>query len=443
MKLPCALTIAGSDSGGGAGIQADLKTFASLGVHGLSVITAVTAQSTRKLNGIFELPSRFIRQQLDTVACDFDIKWAKTGMLANSDIIREVRAGIKRHHLRAVVDPVMATTTGAPLLKEDALDQLGAMIGEAELVTPNIPEAQRLSGMKIRSRRDMREAASRIAGLGPKAVLIKGGHLPRQNIFDLLYLDGKFLEFKGPRIPDGPVHGTGCSFSAAITAELAKGAGMPDAVNRARTFITEAIRSRIHVRKGPSLVNPLAGLQLEAERGEALWEVWTGAQLLVSESKFAYLLPEVGSNLVMALPGARDPSEVIGLTGRIVRVNERPVLTGFPAPGGSEHVANVVLTAMRHDPRMRAGLNVRFSEEILSRCRKLGLRIAKFSREKEPPGVKTMRWGTEWAIKEAGEVPSVIFDRGGRGKEPMIRLLGRTATEVAVLALKLAKGLRQ
>jgi hydroxymethylpyrimidine/phosphomethylpyrimidine kinase len=207
--------------------------------------------------------------------------------------------------------------------------------------------------------------------------------------------------------------------------------------------MTEAIKSRIHVGKGLSLVNPLAGLRLEAKWGEALREVWTGTQLLVNEPKFAHLLPEVGSNLVMALPGAKNPSEVIGLTGRIMRVGGGPYLAGFPAPGGSEHVANVVLTAMHHDPRIRAGLNVRFSEEILSRCRKLGLRVAQFRREKEPPGVKTMRWGTEQAIKEAGEVPDVIFDRGARGKEPMIRLLGLSAAQVASLALKLAKGLRR
>jgi hydroxymethylpyrimidine/phosphomethylpyrimidine kinase len=443
MKLPCALTIAGSDSGGGAGIQADLKTFASLGVHGLSVITAVTAQNTKGVDGIFELPPWFVRQQLDTVTRDFDIKWAKTGMLANSDITREVRAGIKRHRLHVVVDPVMVAATGSPLLRKDALDQLKGIIERAELVTPNTPEAQRLSGMRIRSRRGMKRAASKIAKLGPRAVLVKGGHLPRKNIFDLLYLDGEFLEFKGPRVPGGPVHGVGCSFSAAITAELSKGASIPDAVRGARAFMTEAIKSRIHVGKGLSLVNPLAGLQLEAKWGEALREVWAGAQLLVNEPKFVHLLPEVGSNLVMVLPGAKNPSEVIGLTGRIIRVGGGPYLAGFPAPGGSEHVANVVLTAMHHDPRIRAGLNVRFSEEILSRCRKLGLRVAQFRREKEPPGVKTMRWGTEQAIKEAGEVPDVIFDRGARGKEPMIRLLGLSAAQVASLALKLAKGLRR
>ncbi len=443
MRLPCALTIAGSDSGGGAGIQTDLKTFASLGVHGLSVITAVTAQNTQGVDGIFELPPWFVRQQLDTVTRDFDIKWAKTGMLANSDIIREVGAGIKRHRLRVVVDPVMVSATGALLLRKEALEQLKTLIKHAKLVTPNTPEAQQLSDIKIRSKRDMKIAARKIARFGPRAVLVKGGHLPRKNISDLLYLDGEFLEFEGPRVPSGPVHGAGCSFSAAITAELSKGTSIPDAVRRARAFITGAIKSQIQVGKGLGLVDPLAGLRLEAKWGEALREVWTGVQLLVNEPEFAHLLPEVGSNLAMALPGAKNPSEVIGLTGRIVRVRERPHLAGFPAPGGSEHAANVVLTAMRHDPRVRAGLNVRFSEETLSRCRKLGLRVAQFRREKEPPGVKTMRWGTEQAIKEAGEVPDVIFDRGARGKEPMIRLLGRSATQVASLALKLAKGLRR
>jgi hydroxymethylpyrimidine kinase/phosphomethylpyrimidine kinase len=443
VRIPCALTIAGSDSGGGAGIQGDLKTFASLGVHGLSVVTAVTAQNTQRVEGTFELPPEFVRKQLDAVTRDFDVEWAKTGMLSSADIIRKVEAGAKRHRLRLVVDPVMVAASGGQLLRDDALDQLRRLLKRAELVTPNIPEAQRLAGMKIRSAKDARNAARKISKLGPKAVLIKGGHLPRRDILDLLLVGGKFREFKGPRVTSEPVHGTGCSFSAAITAELAKGAELTEAVHNAREFIVEAIEGRLKVGRGLSPVNPLASLEAEVEEVKALREVWTGAQLLVNEPKFSDLLPEVGSNLVMALPGARERSEVIGLSGRIVRVGNCPHLAGFPTRGGSEHVANIVLTAMRHDPEVRAGMNIRFSDDVLKKCRRLGLSVSSFDRRKEPRGAKTMRWGTELAIKSAGGVPDVIFDRGARGKEPMIRLLGQTATEIAERALELAKDLRR
>jgi len=439
MKFPCALTIAGSDSGGGAGIQADLKSFAALGVHGLCVVTAVTAQNTQGIEAVFDIPPEFVTKQLDAIMRDFEVKWAKTGMLSNVKIIRAVEAGIKRYGLRAVIDPVMTATTGAPLLREDAFRSLLRLLPNAELVTPNVPEAERLSGIRIRSRAGMKKAAEKIAELGPNAVLVKGGHLRGREVVDLLYAKGKFTEFKGSRVPSEPTHGTGCSFSAAITAELAKGASMWEAVDSARRFIARAIESRLKVGKGVRPVNPMAALLFNAEKGRALEEVWAAAKLLAAETKFAKLLPEVGSNIVMALPRAKQTSDVVGLSGRIVRVGGRPQLTGYPELGGSEHVANIVLTAMRHDHKIRAGLNIRFSDEILRSYRKLGLRMAGFDRSKEPKGVKTMVWGTEQAIKKAGRVPNVIFDRGAPSKEAMVRLLGGSPIEVAELALRIAR----
>ena len=439
MKLPCALTIAGSDSGGGAGVQADLKTFAALGVHGLCVITAVTAQNTRGVEAVFDLPSELVTKQLYAVMRDFEVEWAKTGMLSNTEIIQAVGAGIERYSIRAVIDPVMASTTGAPLLRGGAFESLLKLISSAELVTPNVPEAERLSGIKIKSMVDVKRAAREISELGPRAVLIKGGHLRGREVVDLLYMDGKFSEFKGPRVLGEPTHGTGCSFSAAITAELAKGTSMLGAIDSARRFIARAIESRLEVGKGIMPVNPMAVLLLDAEKGRALEEVWTAAKLLVAEPRFSKLLPEVGSNIAMALSGAKRTSDVVGLSGRIVKVGGRPRLTGYPELGGSEHVANIVLTAMHHDPGIRAGLNIRFSDEILRSCRKLGLRVVGFDRSKEPRGVKTMVWGTEQAIKKAGRVPDVIFDHGALGKEAMVRLLGRSAIEVAELALRIAR----
>ena len=439
MKIPCALTIAGSDSGGGAGIQADIKTFSALGVHGLCVVTAVTAQNTRGVYATFELPPEFVTRQLDTLMRDFEVKWAKTGMLSNAGVIRAVEAGTKRYKLRLVVDPVMVAATGAPLMREDALEALTKLLACAELVTPNIPEAERLAGFKIRSKADMRRAARAISKLGPRAVLVKGGHLKGRDVVDVLYAGGKFKEFKSPRVTSQPTHGTGCSFASAITAELAKGAGLHEAISNAKEFIEGAIEGRLRVGKGVMPVNQMAALFLSAEKGRALEEVWRAAQLLAEDSKFAKLLPEVGSNVAMALPGGEKTSDVVGFSGRIVRVGDRARLTGFPKLGGSEHVANLVLTAMRHDHRIRAGMNIRFSKKILRACKKLGLGVSGFDRGMEPRGVKTMVWGTERAIKKAGKVPRVIFDRGAPGKEAMIRLLGSSPTEVAKLALRVAR----
>jgi hydroxymethylpyrimidine kinase/phosphomethylpyrimidine kinase len=439
MKVPCVITIAGSDSGGGAGLQADVKTFSALGVHGLCVVTAVTAQNTQGVDATFEIPPEFVTQQLGTLMRDFDVEWAKTGMLSGAGIIKAVEAGVKKYKLRLVVDPVMVAATGSPLLREDAMAALVKLLASAELVTPNVLETERLSGIKIRSIGDMRRAAYAISKFGPRAVLVKGGHLRGREIVDLLYTNGKFKEFKGPRVTSEATHGTGCSFAAAITAELAKGESLQGAVANAREFIKTAIEGRLRVGKGVMLVNQMAKLFLSAEKGHSLEEVWRAAHALVKDPRFVELLPEVGSNLVMALPGARKTSEVVGLSGRIVESGGQAHLTGFPKLGGSEHVANIVLTAMRYNPKIRAGLNIRFSPEILRACRKLGLTISTFDRSREPMGAKTMIWGTEQAIKKIGKVPQVIFDKGAPGKEAMVRLLGTSPMEVAGLALRLAK----
>jgi hydroxymethylpyrimidine/phosphomethylpyrimidine kinase len=332
----------------------------------------------------------------------------------------------------------MVAATGAPLMQESALGALAKLLARAELVTPNVPEAERLSGVKIKSKVDMRKAARVIARLGTRAILIKGGHLKGSEVVDLLYSGGEFIEFRGPRIIAGPTHGTGCSFASAITAELAKGATIKDAVDVARKFVASAIANRLDVGGGVKPVNQVAALLRDAERGRALEEVWAAAQLLASDQKFTKLLPEVGSNIVMALPEAETRADVIGLSGRIVRTGNLARLTGFPALGGSEHVANIVLTAMRHDPNIRAGLNFRFSDDIIRVCKRLKLRVAEFNRNKEPRGVKTMIWGTKQAIKKTGVVPDIIYDRGAPGKEAMIRLLGRSAIEIAKTALKIS-----
>ena len=439
MKVPCVITIAGSDSGGGAGLQADIKTFSALGVHGLCVVTAVTAQNTRGVDATFEVPPEFVTQQLDTLMRDFDVEWAKTGMLSSAGIIKAVEVGVKKYKLRLVVDPVMVAATGSPLLREDAVAALVKLLARAELVTPNVPEAERLSGVKIRSVDDMQRAARIISKFGSRAVLVKGGHLRGREIVDLLYTNRKFKEFKGSRVTSEATHGTGCSFAAAITAELAKGESLQEAVANAREFIKTAIEGRLRVGKGVMPVNQMATLFLSAEKGRSLEEVWRAAHILVEDPRFVELLPEVGSNLVMALPGARKTSEVVGLSGRIVKSGEQAHLTGFPKFGGSEHVASIVLTAMRYSPKIRAGLNIRFSPEILRACRKLGFIISTFDRSREPRGAKTMIWGTEQAIKKIGKVPQVIFDKGTPGKEAMVRLLGTSPMEVAGLALRLAE----
>lgn len=250
--LPRALTIAGSDSGGGAGIQADLKTFEALGVFGMSALTALTAQNTVGVHGVHQVPPAFVREQIDAVASDIGVDAAKTGMLADAPIIRAVADAVRHHGIhRLVVDPVCASKHGDALLRPEALDALRAeILPLALIVTPNLGEVRLLTGVEVRGPADLRAAAEAVKALGPEWVLVKGGHLPGGDATDLLFDGERALEISAPRLDTADTHGTGCTLSAAIAAELAKGAGVEDAVRAAKAYVTGAIRHGLRLGKG-------------------------------------------------------------------------------------------------------------------------------------------------------------------------------------------------
>ncbi len=251
------LTIAGSDSGGGAGIQADLKAMSANGVFAMSVITAVTAQNTEEVTAVHELPTSIIAAQIDTVFDDFDVAAVKTGMLSSADIVQLVARRLKAQQVaHLVVDPVMISKSGHRLLKPDAVDILvKELLPSAELVTPNTHEAQQLSGLEIKTLADARQAAKAISKLGCRYVLIKGGHLLAEQGTDVLY-DGRFFNIYKSEFIDTPhTHGTGCTYAAAITAQLARGKTMPDAVQAAKTYVTEAIRHSLAIGHGRGPTN--------------------------------------------------------------------------------------------------------------------------------------------------------------------------------------------
>lgn len=241
-RPPCALTIAGSDAGAGAGIQADLKTFAALGVYGLSAITAVTAQNTLGVRAALALPPELIEAQIDAVLEDFAPQIAKTGMLANAILIAAVAARVQHWGLRLVVDPVMVATSGAALLHPDAVESLRALLFPlAEVLTPNISEAEVLTGRRIETLSDMWAAARTLCESGPRHVVIKGGHRAAEPVD--VYCDGSYcVELYAERVATPHTHGTGCTFSAAITALLARGCSVEQAVREAKHFVTGALR---------------------------------------------------------------------------------------------------------------------------------------------------------------------------------------------------------
>lgn len=266
MKLPRCLTIAGSDSGGGAGIQADLKTFAALGVYGMSALTAITAQNTLGVQGVYELPADFVGLQIDSVVTDIGVDAVKTGMLANADIIAVVAARVREHGLpNLVVDPVMVAKSGDPLLRPDARDALiSLLLPLAVVVTPNLHEARVLTGMKIETVEEMERAAVAIHRMGPRYVVVKGGHLETGESVDVLYDGERFTHFPSPRVETKNTHGTGCTFASAIAAGLAKGLNVEEAVRQAKEYITLALRYSLDLGHGHGPTHHFAALYAKA-----------------------------------------------------------------------------------------------------------------------------------------------------------------------------------
>ena len=252
-----ALTIAGSDSGAGAGIQADLKTFAAHGVYGTSAITAVTAQNTLGVASFEALTPELIRQQIEAVMLDIGADAAKTGMLPSAATVEAVARAISDFDIPfVVVDPVMLAKSGDDLTDDSAVEAMkGSLLKRAFVVTPNIPEAERLAGLAITTDDDRREAARRILALGPSLVVIKGGHLSSPDIVDLLYDGHDFMEFRHERVPGRHTHGTGCTFAAALTAHLAAGRTVREAVPLIQEYIAGAITHAPELGEGSGPMN--------------------------------------------------------------------------------------------------------------------------------------------------------------------------------------------
>lgn len=263
IRVPVALTIAGSDPTGGAGIQADLKTFHQFGVYGEAAITLITVQNTVSFSRVECLAPQLVADQIRAVISDIPPHAAKTGALGNREIIETVADLAATFAFPLVVDPVMASKHGGTLLSADAIDALKTyLLPRAALVTPNLVEAELLTGLEVRNLASMRAAAERLLAMGARAALIKGGHLP-DDPTDILLHRGGWMEFPAPRIVTPNTHGTGCTFSAAITALLARGFELIDAVRSAKNYITEAIRTNPDLGAGPGPLNHHAQPHLE------------------------------------------------------------------------------------------------------------------------------------------------------------------------------------
>jgi hydroxymethylpyrimidine kinase / phosphomethylpyrimidine kinase / thiamine-phosphate diphosphorylase len=434
--LKIALSIAGSDSGAGVGIQADLKTFSALGVYGCTAITAITAQNTKKVSGIFEVSATVIKQQIQSVMIDMPPDAIKIGMVYSRQVIDAVHRSVGSSKVPIVLDPILAAGTGAKLLRDDALGSfVSKLIPVCTLLTPNRLEAEKLAGISIRTEDDGIEAARRIRKLGAQNVIVKGGHFGSSGVTDLL-LDsrGRMTKITNLRIKMEESHGSGCNFSSAVTAYLAKGVALFDACKMANEYVQIAIRKTLSVGKGLQVTNPLSTIYQDAGRYHVLSELQAAVQKISALGGFYKLIPETQTNFVYALPEAANASEVAGVRGRIVRIGKTAVPASYIEFGASKHMASAVLEYMRVNPPFRSVINIRFNDELVDICKSL-YSLASYDRSKEPRGVNrkegsSVSWGTMQALSRNPKA-EVIYHKGDIGKEAMITVFGRNPGEVA------------
>lgn len=433
-----AMSIAGSDPSSGAGIQADLKAFTALGLHGVTAITCITVQNTQRVKTTYKLPVEVIENQIDVLLEDMQPDAVKTGMLYDAEIVRCVAEKVKQYNMKTVVDPILVATSGDKLSQENLGEAIkNNLISKTYMVTPNTHEASILTGRKIETLDDVKEACRELYNMGSKHVLIKGGHLKSGYAQDVLF-DGKsFTDFSLPRIPDKKAHGSGCTLSALITGLLALREPTEEAVRKAKHILWNMINQGYKPGKGADVLNHSSHIARDipssfpTDQRFSVWlELETSVDKLISFLPKEYI-PEVGMNIGYALPHAKGLEEVGAINGRIVKTSDKPVRCGCIDFGVSKHVASIILTVMSFDSDIRCAMNLRYSEENIEKCKKAGFKISSFDRLHEPKDAKsTMEWGTSRVIKQLGYVPDIICDKGGKGKEPMIRILGRNPKDV-------------
>ncbi|WP_336023010.1 bifunctional hydroxymethylpyrimidine kinase/phosphomethylpyrimidine kinase [Halobellus salinisoli] len=433
---PIALTVAGSDSGGGAGVQADLKTMEALGVFGTSAVTSVTAQNTRGVDAIGDVDADVVEAQIRAVTEDFDVGAAKTGMLSSASIVETVSDCLAECDFPLVVDPVMVAQSGDRLLAAEAEETLrDQLLPRATLVTPNLPEAEVLTGREITDEREMRAAAESIVDAGPAAALVTGGHLDDDELVDVLHTDDETRTYRKRPQDTENTHGSGCTLSSAVAAGLAAGDDLPRAVDRAEAIIDRAIRYGLDVGDGAGPVHHSVAIRNDAARHDAVEGVREVVRAL-REHDASALVPEVGLNVAVATPYATGADEVAAVEGRLHRTADGMTPTGDVRLGASSHVARLLLAVRSYDPSVAAAANVRLDDAVAAAVDER-LDAVEVDRTAEPDADPTegrdggtMAWTVERAMTDREAVPDGIYDRGAVGKEAMCRLFADSAAEL-------------
>jgi hydroxymethylpyrimidine/phosphomethylpyrimidine kinase len=440
-ERPVALTVAGSDSGGGAGIQADLTTMAARGVHPTSAVTAATAQHTRGVESTHVLPTAEVAAQIDAVREDFAVAAAKTGMLATEAVVELATEQLGDAPFPLVVDPVMVAASGDRLLDPAAEAAYGDLVGAATLATPNVDEAEVLTGRAIDDDADARAAAREVVELGADAALITGGHLDGDRVRDVLVTPDTERTVEHERIADAATHGSGCTLSAGIAARLADGDDLERAVVDELDAMTRAVRYATDVGEGPGAVQGTAPLRTEAARQGTVEAVRGVVDRLVAADA-GDLIAEVGTNVAGAVPYAEGPDEIAAVDGRLSRTLDGVAPTGAVRFGASDHLARFLLAAREHHPELRFAINLRHDDATREALSTLDWDTVAYDRADQPTDVRseegsTMAWAARESLADRAAPPTAVADPGAVGKEPMCKLLATDAERLADRTLEL------
>jgi hydroxymethylpyrimidine/phosphomethylpyrimidine kinase len=423
------LTIAGSDSGGGAGIQADLKTIEAGGGFGTSAITSVTAQHTRSVEGTHLVPRDDVAAQIDAVTGDFDVRAVKTGMLATREIV-DLITDRASEFPNLVVDPVMVATSGDRLLAREAERAYEALLPETRLVTPNADEAAVLTDVEPTDEASAQAAGEQLVELGADAALVKGGHVESDDVFDVLVTTETVETFRHPRVESTATHGSGCTLSSAIATRLAHGDDLTDAVAIGIELLSRAVRYPLDVGQGPGSVHHVVEARDDAARVGTAEAVESIVDWLVTENLRA-LVPQAGASVVGATPYAEVPAETAVVEGRVARTRaglrpNRGVRFDVDDP-----VCDLLLAVREYDGRTRFALTCRRDDAVEDALAALPGRVATLDGE-------TLAADVGRAMADGDETPVALLDDGLVRTDPTIVLLGREEATLSERAVELA-----
>ena len=414
------ISIGGSDPSSGAGIQSDVKTFSNLNAYGLTVVTTITSQNTRKVTSIEPVSIKSLNAQLDSILSDFHIDAIKIRMVYNSQIIKAVRSKIGKLKIPIVVDPIIKSTTGGVLLKKNALhDYKKMIIPLADIITPNKYEAKVLSGIS-----NIIKSAKKIQSMGAKCVIITGAIVSNNQISDFILEENREYIISGKKIPITN-HGSGCNYSASIAVSLAKGIRIHSAVKIAKDYVYQSIKNSIEIGKGFNITHT------DNLNGKK--------ELLDSINNFKQIkniykaIPECQTNFVFTKKNPKTIKDVLGISGRLVKSGKEIVTAGEIVYGGSQHVATAVIHVNKKFPEIRSCLNIKYDTKIISKAKKSGFTILSYDRTGEPRKSKrrensSISWGISNSLKTKS--PDIIYHKGDMGKEPMILIFGKNPQDV-------------